>query len=230
MITYSYFLYNRPLDERLFDTLLQGIPEHMRTAIMKCRRWEDRQNRLFARLLLRDLLFAEGYAPDSLERLYANEYGKLFIDDRVDFNLSHSGNLVMAALSTSGRIGIDVERKDGLQAQDIATALRSDELEMLRQPVSQEAVYHLWTKKESLVKAKGQGLSLDVKAIYLYADRGVLKTGNCHETWYYHPLQIHTDYIAVLCSEAAHPTLRYAPAEDLIDRAIRHSGIDISEH
>ncbi|WP_143305927.1 4'-phosphopantetheinyl transferase family protein [Chitinophaga vietnamensis] len=229
MITYSYFLYNRPLDERLYNALLQCVPEHMRTAIVKCRRWEDRQNRLFARLLLRDLLFAEGYAPDSLERLYANEYGKLFIDDRVDFNLSHSGNLVMVALSTCGRIGIDVERKDGLQAQDIATALRSDELEMLRQPVSQEAVYHLWTKKESLVKARGQGLSLDVKAIYLYADRGVLKTGNCHETWYYHPLQIHTDYIAVLCSEAANPILRYAPAEDLIDRAIRHSGIDISE-
>lgn len=229
MITYSFFLYTQRLNESLYDILLQCIPAQMRGVIGGCRRWEDRQNHLFGKLLLRDLLCQEGYDAHSLERVYANKFGKLFLDDTIDFNISHSGNMVMAAVSRCGRVGVDVEKKGDLQPEDMAMAWRRDELEQLKQTSGKDALYQLWTKKESLVKAKGAGLSINLNAIYLYADRGILNNGNGLETWYYHPLPLHADYVAVLCSEERQFSLQYAPAEDMIDRAIRYAGINIPE-
>ncbi|MGO4293644.1 4'-phosphopantetheinyl transferase family protein [Chitinophaga sp. RAB17] len=229
MITYSFFLYTQQLNPHLYDTLLQCVPEQMRPVIGAYHRWEDRQNHLFGKLLLRDLLCQEGYDPDSLERIYANPYGKLFLDDSIDFNISHSGNLVMVAVSRCGRVGVDVEKKGCLQPEDIAAALRPDELKQLKNKPANEALYQLWIKKESLVKAKGAGLSIDLNTIHLYADRGILNTGNGLETWYYQSLPVHAEYVAILCTESQRPLLQYAPAEDMIDRAIRYAGINMPE-
>ncbi|MFB6456894.1 4'-phosphopantetheinyl transferase family protein [Chitinophaga sp. Hz27] len=229
MITFSCFLYRRQLSSTLFDVLLHCLPVNMRIEVCRYNRWEDRQNRLFGRLLLRDLLCEEGYSPDSLERVNADAAGKLFLEDAsVDFNLSHSGNMVLAAITRSGRIGVDVELKAALKPKDIAVVLRPEELERLQRE-DKDALYGLWTRKESLVKARGQGLAIDVRDIYLRNDnRATLQMNGLAETWFYQQLPLPADYVAVLCTSQLLPEAVFLPAEDLIDRAIRYAGIDIA--
>lgn len=228
MITFSCFLYRHQLRNTLFDVLLHCLPVHMRADVCRYRRWEDRQNCLFGRLLLRDLLCAEGYSPDSLERVHPDAGGKLVLDDEVDFNLSHSGNMVLAAITRYGRIGVDVELMADLHPEDIAVALRSDELERLQRE-GKEALYALWTRKESLVKARGQGLAIDVKDICLRnGNRATLRIDGVSETWYYQHVPLPSEYVAVLCTSQLLPEAVFLPAEDLIDRAIWYAGIDVT--
>lgn len=228
MIVFSCFFFPQKLGDALFDVLLSCLPVHMRAEVRRCYRWEDRQNRLFGRLLIRDLLCSEGYGPQVLDQVYPDRAGKLFLEDAVDFNLSHSDSLVLAAITRCGRIGVDVEKKTGLKPENLALALRPDELELLRQEGKDE-VYNLWTKKESLVKAKGQGLTINLKNIYLdINNRATLRTRGISEIWYFQPLALHSDYTAVLCTSQLLQDAVFLPAQDLIDRAIRYAGIDIS--
>ncbi|MCP4900835.1 MAG: 4'-phosphopantetheinyl transferase superfamily protein [bacterium] len=82
----------------------------------------------------------------------------------VDFNLSHSGDLVVFALSVSGPIGIDLETKrEAPSAVKLAKRFFSPNehayIEAL--PVEDRAAsfLHCWTCKEALLKATGEGLA-----------------------------------------------------------------------
>jgi 4'-phosphopantetheinyl transferase len=81
------------------------------------------------------------------------------------FNVSHSGPVVLFALTTVDEVGIDVELDDGDFARDrIAERFFSRaEVAVLRSlPADQQARAFLtcWTRKEAFIKARGDGLSL----------------------------------------------------------------------
>ncbi len=84
---------------------------------------------------------------------------------RLDFNLSHSGTLALLAVSQSGAVGVDVENIDDtadfypvaeryLNQQELA------ELAAVQGRRQRRTFYRLWTRKESLLKMLGVGLSV----------------------------------------------------------------------
>jgi 4'-phosphopantetheinyl transferase len=80
------------------------------------------------------------------------------------FNLAHSSNLALIAVSHCCPLGIDVEHVRPMNdASDIAASLfsrrESQELETLPPDQRTEGFFNLWTRKEACVKATGQGLS-----------------------------------------------------------------------
>jgi 4'-phosphopantetheinyl transferase len=82
------------------------------------------------------------------------------------YNISHSGDLVLLAVSDAS-IGIDVERIDpGFDFNDILTDYFSASEQKLIITSSQaDSFYRLWTRKEALTKATGKGLDDDLKLI-----------------------------------------------------------------
>ncbi len=82
-------------------------------------------------------------------------------DPALSFNLSHSGDLAVLAVSRDGEVGVDVERvRDidlriarryftGREAEEIAAAESSHQL---------AAFFRVWTAKEAVVKATGEGI------------------------------------------------------------------------
>ena len=126
---------------------------------------KDRLNYVFARGLLR--LIAGQYlerAPGQIEFSYG-EQGKPKIDDAdFSFNLSHSNDMVVYAISRFETVGIDIEwtgRK--VETEEVARQFFSKrEFESLTElsPLEQNhAFFNIWTRKEALIKAIGQGLS-----------------------------------------------------------------------
>ncbi|TVP42477.1 MAG: 4'-phosphopantetheinyl transferase superfamily protein [Gemmatimonadales bacterium] len=92
--------------------------------------------------------------------------GKPGIEGGPAFNLSHSGDHLLLAMAPEGALGVDVEEGrrlrdlDGLASRVFSTREREDLFQLPAGPAREAAFLRGWTRKEALVKAMGQGLSL----------------------------------------------------------------------
>jgi 4'-phosphopantetheinyl transferase len=83
---------------------------------------------------------------------------------RLSFNLSHSGELTLVAVSRGREVGVDVEReKPGRDFVALATrALGPEDAAAVRAAASDERTrlfYELWTRHEARLKCLGVGLA-----------------------------------------------------------------------
>jgi 4'-phosphopantetheinyl transferase len=81
------------------------------------------------------------------------------------FNLSHSGELILIALTIGRAVGVDVERlRTDIEVERIAASFFSpnERLALRSVPVHLrfDAFFDCWTRKEAYIKAVGHGLSL----------------------------------------------------------------------
>ncbi len=80
------------------------------------------------------------------------------------FNLSHSNNLVLYAITHDRQVGVDVEYVRSIpEMLDIAERTFSSEennqLRQLNETERQKAFFNCWTRKEAFIKALGDGIS-----------------------------------------------------------------------
>jgi 4'-phosphopantetheinyl transferase len=128
----------------------------------------DRHRFVGARGALRRILGSYAEAPaDELRFVYAAE-GKPSLAapwSRLRFNLAHSGDVALIAVTRGREVGVDVERvpSDGLVA-DVVRVVCSDperaRLGRLRPSAQRRGFARLWTRKEALIKADGRGLGM----------------------------------------------------------------------
>jgi 4'-phosphopantetheinyl transferase len=107
--------------------------------------------------------------PAALQFSYGR-YGKPalikgFTNLTINFNLSHSGEFMLLAVTSGRQVGIDIE----LINQEFATTEVAErffshrEILSLRSQAPQlqtEGFFNCWTRKEAYIKARGEGLSL----------------------------------------------------------------------
>ena len=85
----------------------------------------------------------------------------------VEFNVSHSGEHGLIAIADRGRVGVDVEEFSSRPNLEgiIETVFGPDEqrdLELVLGRQKLQLFFRLWTIKESLIKAVGMGLYMDM--------------------------------------------------------------------
>ena len=166
------------LSEEMEREYLSGMPESIRTAIQRYRRWEDRQATLFGKLLLQHVLSHRTVNQESLclERIEYSETGKPFIPGGAAFNISHSGGLVALALLDAGTVGIDVEKIRPIQMEDFSCYLPEvSELGACDTSDGLNRFYACWTKKESVLKAEGSGLLAPLDEVHLQGDKAFFR-------------------------------------------------------
>ncbi|MGN0342741.1 MAG: 4'-phosphopantetheinyl transferase family protein [Roseburia sp.] len=87
-------------------------------------------------------------------------------EENLYFNLSHSGNMVMCALSDQ-EVGCDVEQMDVFEHELAEYVMTEQELSRIYcrdgDTGQREMFFRLWTLKESYMKATGFGISLEPK-------------------------------------------------------------------
>jgi 4'-phosphopantetheinyl transferase len=88
-----------------------------------------------------------------------------YSDSGITFNISHSGEVTLLALTHNRDIGVDVEqmaRKSDLEAiaRRFFSAHEQEQLFTLPAEQRPEAFFRCWTRKEAYIKATGDGLSL----------------------------------------------------------------------
>lgn len=129
------------------------LPSHVQKNIMQYKQWQDRQRALLGNTLIRWALLP--FMNKAVCHITQDIYGRPTVANHKhwegDFNLSHSGDWIVLALTTNGRVGIDVEEIKPVNKDIMHYALSKQEFHMaLHQPL--HAFYELWTLKEALFK------------------------------------------------------------------------------
>jgi 4'-phosphopantetheinyl transferase len=154
---------------RLEDTLSSDERER----VTKFHFARDRGRFIASRGILRDILARYlGRSPAALHFSYG-PFGKPSLADDcasdLRFNLSHSGNAALYAVTRNREIGVDVERIDSSFVDDgIEEKFFSpNEVAKLRSLDASErprAFFNCWTRKEAYVKARGSGLQISLQS------------------------------------------------------------------
>lgn len=126
---------------------------------------KDRDHFVAARAILRTLLGQYLYTnPQDIHFSYAKQ-GKPFIkNQKLEFNLSHAGDWALLGFSLDGPLGVDIEliRAD-MEFESVARHFFSppevSTLLHLNRYDRPGAFFNCWTRKESFIKALGDGLS-----------------------------------------------------------------------
>ena len=129
------------------------------------------------------------------------DLGKPYIEN-IDlfFNVSHSKNQALLAISKDGEVGVDIEYMKDLQ--DAVTfsnySFSEQEKAMIFKngQIDKDVLFTFWTFKEAYIKATGTGLSVDISKINLadFYTNEVLKFGD--NTWALKRLQADEGYKA----------------------------------
>ena len=150
-----------------FRHLLQ--PDDLRELNQTKRSEPEQQRRFAARSLLRLLLHEVGGNALGSEKLHRHAKGGLSLQPkgRYSVSISHTFGLVAACISPTQGVGIDVERDDPhLDREGIALRFfHPDEyngLTSLQDAEHRNQFFSLWTCKEAVAKAIGQGLERDL--------------------------------------------------------------------
>lgn len=158
---------------RLEETLSDG--ERERAARL---RFDELRRRFvaahgFLRSVLADYL---GCAPAAV-RMVPGPHGKpqLAAAGSLSFNLSHSGDVAACAVAFGREVGIDVERvRDLADVEGLARAVLSEhervQLASWGRERASEGFLTAWTRKEAVLKARGDGLAGDPAAVEISLD------------------------------------------------------------
>lgn len=136
---------------------------------------QHRQRFIAGRGLLRTILSCYlGIQPQEVEFHYGPHGKPALAEPRhgntLRFNLSHSQDLVLYAVTCDREIGIDLEQVRQIsEAEQIAESFFSAQekavFRALPPSKRQEAFFNCWTRKESFLKAIGDGLARPLKQI-----------------------------------------------------------------
>ena len=155
--------------------MLDEVSDTRRKKVMSYRFMKDRCLSLGAELLLRDALCdfdIEKTEPLEFEyrkneKPYLRGHGDIF------FNLSHSGDYVMCAVSGS-EVGCDIQKIDKADIKLAERFFTEREYHAIANlPTEEERkdmFYRYWTLKESFMKVTGLGMQLELNAFEILID------------------------------------------------------------
>ncbi len=198
MIHVFYCTSAERLDDGLYNYFLNKIPVIFQNEVSRFRNWEDRQHRVLGKLLLVKGLGNLGLHSYSLDQLNFTNLKRPYFDETIDFNISHSGKYVICAISTSAKIGIDVEEIKDIPLTDFTNQFSADEMKnIVNAENTLRSFYGLWTKKEAFLKAIGTGLYVPLNKVQVTNNKITWEKND----WFLTELKLNKDYCAHVCAD-----------------------------
>lgn len=155
-------------DPKEYPKMLESLPEYRKKKIESFRNPKGRIESFGAGVLLKKVCSLHGMS-DHLISL--GEHGKPQSDEFY-FNLSHSGNMVLCAVSKK-LVGCDIEKIETPTlriAKRFFTENENKYLEKFEENQKAEEFFRLWTMKEAYVKMTGEGLTCSLKEFEIHID------------------------------------------------------------
>ncbi len=174
---------------------------------------KDRRHFIAARGALRDILARYLHQEPAHLQFRYGAAGKPALTGSSEgrdlhFNLSHSDELALYAVTRAGEIGIDVERIrpeviEERVAERFFSAQEVSALRGLPKCFQPEAFFNCWTRKEAYVKARGDGLRipLDSFDVSLIPGAPAAFLRGAESRWSLQALLPGPDYAAAVAAE-----------------------------
>lgn len=211
-MTYIYIAKTDILcDANEFQKRYEAVPAKRKRKIDRLRFDDDKRLSLGAWQLLCHALNEKGITQDKII-LCENENGKPYLAEypNIFFNLSHSGDTVMCAVS-DGEVGCDVEKTASVdmrianrffhESEAAAISELSDENER------RQLFYRLWTLKESFMKTTGLGFALPLRDFCIRFENGDIKAVQQKfpdEKFYFKEFFLRDGYSYSVCARTEH--------------------------
>jgi 4'-phosphopantetheinyl transferase len=160
-----YAFINKKNHNRLLAEATSVFSKEYQERIYRYRRWEDMQLSLLGRFLLvlglkaLDCVFKE-------ENLKYSAYDKPYFEhENLKFNISHSGEVVICAISDTDEIGVDIEILQDINIEDYRFQMTDIEWQRIVFAANvKNSFFDYWTQKEAVIKANGMGFSIPLKS------------------------------------------------------------------
>lgn len=183
---------------------LRQLPAGLQFRLSKYRNRQDAARSLAGRLLLQEGLKIIGFNNYKITDLKYSSYQRPYFDHSFDFNIAHSGNYAVLALSTTNKVGIDIEEIKPTVLKDFLDYFTAPEWSRITTAEnSLQEFYTLWTQKEATIKASGEGLSIPLKEIHIQQEKAMLGD----KTWSLSPLQLDPAYVSYVATDLNAPEL-----------------------
>lgn len=180
--TNEVHLYRLDLDDSssevviLKDQLLsEAEKEKANNYVQDIHRVRYQRGRSWVRKILAEYVGVSG----SELHIQEQECGKPFLENHaIEFNLSHSENLAVLAVTQDLQVGIDIEHFSRLVELDKLSKIHFLEPELkwlagFSGDQKQQAFFWLWTAKEARMKITGEGFALPSTEIEVLCEAGL---------------------------------------------------------
>jgi 4'-phosphopantetheinyl transferase len=184
-----------PLDEKL----IRALPEMMAKEILQYKKQDDINRLTAGKFLLKKILENMG-EPNRLNDYQIDAMGKPFIKGLHDFNISHSGKVVVCAtINTDGKVGVDVERMRPIDVKKFDKQFSPTEMmQILGDDDPQQKFFDYWSMKEAVMKADGRGMRIPLHSIRLKVDHATIDDKD--DRWNLYPITLHDSVRSHFCS------------------------------
>jgi 4'-phosphopantetheinyl transferase len=154
--------------------------------------------------------------PEQIVFTYGQQGKPAIEGDPIQFNLSHSHDRAVYAISAKYPVGIDLEYIHPIGAAGLVdrffAAAEQAVFHALPESKQQAAFFHAWTQKEAYLKACGTGLSTPLDEIEVSIDpdtQAQIISAPIAGIWQIYKLEISTAYAAAIVIEGRLGSIEY---------------------
>jgi 4'-phosphopantetheinyl transferase len=157
------------LDLFNYDDFLFYLSEDESERAARLKVEEKKKQFVIVRGVLRKLLSNSLSKSSKAIKFSYGEHKKPAIEEKynnksVEFNISHSGNYALIAMTLTNKVGVDIEKINReINYQSLSNRFFSrkekQELTRLNKDEQLDAFYRAWVRKESFIKATGKGIA-----------------------------------------------------------------------
>lgn len=192
-----YTKFEKELPPEIYDELLDLLPNDLKLKNSRYVRWQDRHAHLFGKLLLIEGIRLFGYSETELYNIEYNKFDRPFLNENFDFNISHSGEYVIFAITKKAHLGIDIEQIRKIEFSDFLDVMSAEQWqEINKSSNSDETFFRYWTIKESVIKADSRGLSIPLQELHVQDN----KVYYDNRVWHINRLSLDSEYSACLAT------------------------------
>lgn len=165
---------------------------------------EDKNRMVLGRLLL-SLALKDINFPLEIKDISFSQFGRPMLEGEIDFNISHSKNWVVCAITSYDKIGIDIEACEKVNIKDFTSCFNWPEWRKIEQNNNMITFYNFWTKKEASIKANGKGLSIPLSEVAVIEDK---KVSVYTDIWNITRVHLDSHYVCHLASTRKEPKVK----------------------
>ena len=206
MVTVLYTTHGNRISPELAGRWLGELSLARQTQLQRLRQPEDRNNSLLGMQLLKTGMNRLEFRGFHLSGVQYSANRKPHLVEGVDFSISHSGDMVVCALTKDGRVGIDTEKLRPVSIRSFSRFLSASECPAPGD--SSDAFIDLWTCKEAVLKGCGDRKLDQLKDITLSGDAARIGT----RRFYLHRLSLLQGYRTCLATSAQQGKIELLPA------------------
>ncbi len=196
-------------DERGVDAALDMLAPEERALLQTFHLEKRRRQFVLGRLVLRQLLADHlGENPSRVPLVVAGDGAVDLAESTWRLSLAHSGDRAVAAVSTRGPVGVDIERIQPRHPGLPGFLLHPDEYGLIERGDPDDRLILLWTIKEAVLKGMRTGFRVSPRALRVQmddsADQALVVVDDRAE-WQAQCMKYDAYYVSVAYPAAAQP-------------------------